>query len=242
MRFLDVSLRTPEENLALDEVLLDGLETGRSPETLRVWESATPVVVLGVSQSWRQHVYEQACRRDGVKIMRRCSAGGCVLIGPGSLNFSLVLLHSEHPQIKTLRGSYCYILGAVCEQLRKRGVHAHHKGISDIAVSGKKVSGSAQKRRKNAILHQGTLLYNGFNSSILALYLREPPERPQYRGTRSHEDFVHVLPMSRTELCEVLRDSFHADGKPERLAAWEMRRIAELAREKYASLDWSLRR
>lgn len=242
MRFLDITLKSPEQNLALDEVLLDEAEAGRSPETLRMWESPDPVVVLGVSQSLRQHVYEEPCRRDGVKIMRRCSAGGCVLIGPGSLNFSLTLLHSERPDIKTLRGSYCYILEAVCEELHKRGIRAHHKGISDIAVHGRKVSGNAQKRRQKAILHQGTLLYDDFNPRTVARYLREPPEQPQYRGARSHEDFVHVLPLSRTELCEVLCNSFHADCVPVKPKASELRTAKDLACQKYASLDWTLRR
>ena len=48
-------------NLALDEVLLDSLESGRAGETLRFWESPTPFVVLGVSQVLAEHADEAAC-------------------------------------------------------------------------------------------------------------------------------------------------------------------------------------
>ena len=38
MRLLDLSFEEPARNLALDEVLLNEAEEGRSGETLRFWE------------------------------------------------------------------------------------------------------------------------------------------------------------------------------------------------------------
>ena len=48
MRVLDISFPKPQENLAFDEVLLNGLEHKKSDETLRFWESSRRFVVLGV--------------------------------------------------------------------------------------------------------------------------------------------------------------------------------------------------
>src|SRR6185437_14246053 len=45
--FLDLTLPTAEENLALDEALLLEAEAGRRGETLRLWEHPHPAVVLG---------------------------------------------------------------------------------------------------------------------------------------------------------------------------------------------------
>src|SRR6266550_4117185 len=47
MQYLDLSLPTPEENLACDEALLNFCEAGYDREILRLWESPTPFVVLG---------------------------------------------------------------------------------------------------------------------------------------------------------------------------------------------------
>jgi len=52
MRLLDISFKKPSENLAFDDVLLDGAEGGRAGETLRFWESRTPFVVLVGDGFW----------------------------------------------------------------------------------------------------------------------------------------------------------------------------------------------
>jgi len=241
MRLLDKSFKKPEENLAFDEILLDGAEAQKSGETLRFWESTVPFVVLGVSQKLRQEIYEKNCLADHIRITRRCSAGGCVLQGPGCLNFSLVLAHDLHPEIKTVRGSYCYVLGRLSEALQRYGVRAHHKGVSDLAVAGKKVSGSAQKRRRRYILHHGTLLYN-MDMDMMDRYLREPDERPQYRGARTHRGFLRILPLDPYKLRLVVCEAFDVQGPPEHPYRWELLATRTLTKEKYATRDWVWRR
>jgi lipoate-protein ligase A len=257
MRLLDFSFRDPAENLAFDEVLLNGAEEGDtlrqgvplpcgkvSPETLRFWESPVPFVVLGVSQTLRQEVWEKNCADDGVRILRRASAGGCVLQGPGCLNFSLILSHGLHPEIKTIRGSYCFILGRICDALQRRGVRAHHKGISDIAVSGRKVSGSSQKRRRLFMLHHGTLLHGDTFRKVspfidrMERCLREPVNRPQYRGTRTHRGFIQTLPLDPQELRRAVCEAFGVDRPPARPSRWEIDAAKRLASDKYRLLEW----
>ena len=241
MRFLDYSFRRPEENLAYDEILLELAENGRGGETLRVWESPAPFVVLGVSQVLRQEVYEKNCLDDRVAIMRRCSAGGCVMQGPGCLNYTLVLSHEAHPDIKTIRGSYCYILGALTAALANRGISAKHKGVSDMAVRGLKFSGNAQKRRRRFILHHGTVLYT-LDTEKIARYIREPIDRPQYRGTRDHHGFLTNVPMDPADLKLVFCDAFNADPRPVRPGRGEIEAVKNLAKEKYRAHDWIRRR
>jgi len=241
MRLLDISFKRPSENLAFDEVLLDGAEGGQVGETLRFWESRTPFVVLGVSQVLRREVWEKNCVADRVPVFRRSSAGGCVLQGPGCLNFSLVLRRDGHPELKTIRGSYCYILGRISEAFRQQGAAVRHKGVSDLAMGGKKVSGNAQKRRRKYILHHGTLLY-GFDAQHMERYLREPGDRPQYRGPRTHRGFLRALPIQPQQLKEVVCEAFDVGGEPEKPQAWELRAARALAREKHEALEWIRRR
>jgi lipoate---protein ligase len=244
MRLLDHSFWRPEENLAFDEVLLDRAESGRghsAGEVLRFWESRVPFVVLGVSQTLRQEVFVSNCEEDRVPIMRRCSAGGCVLQGPGCLNYSMVISHDLRPQLKTLRESYCFILESICEALKKRGVLAHHKGVSDLAIGGKKVSGSAQKRRRHFFLHHGTLLYN-LDPEKMDRYLREPEDRPQYRGPRTHAGFLRAIPLTPDELRQALREAFDIKGKPSHPTRTELLETNTLAYEKYLAHDWIWRK
>ena len=70
---LDLTLRTPEENLALDEALLAAAEASAGRETLRFWESPVPFVVLGVARYVRL-VY----RRGGGRVASDLGlAAGC---------------------------------------------------------------------------------------------------------------------------------------------------------------------
>jgi lipoate-protein ligase A len=74
MRYLGLTLPTPEENLALDEALLVAAEAGGG-EVLRVWEWPRPAVVLGSGGKLTEEVDVSACRADGVPVLRRSSGG-----------------------------------------------------------------------------------------------------------------------------------------------------------------------
>src|SRR5262249_30602427 len=118
MHFLQLTLPTPEENLALDEALLLAAEAGAGGEVLRLWEWPRPAVVLGAGGRLAEDVEEAPCRADGVPVLRRSSGGGTVLLGPGCLLFSLVLAFDRSPALGEIPTSYVYILDRVLEALR----------------------------------------------------------------------------------------------------------------------------
>src|SRR5262252_10196626 len=91
MDFCDLTLPSPEENLACDEALLDLAEEGRGDEVLRVWEPRHYFVVLGYSNKAAVEVNLPFCRLHTIPVLRRCTGGGAVLQGPGCLNYSLIL-------------------------------------------------------------------------------------------------------------------------------------------------------
>ena len=243
MRLLDMSFEAPEMNLALDEVLLDSADRVENPvSTLRFWESPVPFIVLGTGQVLAQEVYEEHCEQDDIPIRRRCSAGGCVLQAPGSLNYTLALVCEEYPEVRQLRASYCYILHKLSDAFMEFGLEVQHLGISDMVFGGKKVSGNAQRRRRRAILHHGTLLYK-VDYRAMERYLPEPADRPEYRGNRTHQDFVTVLPMDEIMLRKVVQKAFSLEKAMVSLPTTsEIHAAEQLAAEKYASLDWIHRR
>src|SRR5882762_9397760 len=87
----DLTLPSPQENLACDEALLSMCEEGRADEVLRLWEPSQYFVVVGYSNHVRSEVSLPFCQQHTIPIFRRCTGGGTVLQGPGVLNYSLVL-------------------------------------------------------------------------------------------------------------------------------------------------------
>ena len=242
MRVLDITLNSPAENLALDEALLNRVASGNAPDTVRLWESVTPFVVIGSSQRYREVVNHFQCLRDEVPILRRCSAGGAVLQGPGCLNYALVLSYEAYPAAADLHGSYAYILDRVAAALRRLGVVARREGISDLAVGVRKVSGNAQRRKRSACLHHGTLLYH-ITPEAMVRYLHEPQDRPDYRGDRAHADFVGVLPATADQLRSVVQEAFAPRAQASTtLSTEESETVQHLVREKYTQDAWTYRR
>jgi lipoate-protein ligase A len=195
---LDLTLSTPEENLALDEALLAAAETGSGPvagrETLRFWESPSPFVVLGVSEKL-SGVKLAACEAAGAPILRRSSGGGTVVQGPGCLNYALVLSLEARPVLRDVTRGYAEVLGRVARAL---GPDIEPAGTSDLAHGGMKVSGNSQKRTRRWLLHHGTVLL-GFDLSLIERFLEEPNKQPDYRQGRAHRAFVRNLDLPREE-------------------------------------------
>src|SRR5438067_1520295 len=96
MKYCDLTLSTPAENLACDEVLLQLAEqNGAGDEVLRVWEPMQYFVVVGYANRVATEVDIRFCQTNSIPVLRRCSGGGTVLQGPGCVNYSLVLRISE---------------------------------------------------------------------------------------------------------------------------------------------------
>ncbi len=209
IRTLHLTLDDPADNLALEERLLARAEQEGGPQVLRTWESAVPFVVLGLSCREEADVNLAACREDGVPVLRRKSGGGTVLQGPGSFSYALILHQDTDPALRSIGGANEWVLSRIADQLRLHDVPAEIRGISDLAVGGRKISGNAQRRKKDWILFHGTLLH-GMPAEQIARYLRMPPRQPDYRADRAHQDFLTTLPLGPDKLVEILEAAFGA--------------------------------
>ncbi|MPY86564.1 MAG: lipoate--protein ligase family protein [Luteitalea sp.] len=190
---------SPPDQLAHDWTLFRAAEDGSASETLRFWETIHPAVVVGRGGRISDEVRDQTCTADGVPILRRCSGGGAVVLGPGSLNYALVLSLVQRPELVDVRRSYRIILGRLAEALAVPNLT--FSGTSDLALGTRKVSGNAQRRGTRALLHHGTLLY-AFDPRLSERYLKEPRRQPPYRGRRPHADFLTNLPLSAAAIRE----------------------------------------
>jgi lipoate-protein ligase A len=236
--FLDLTLPEAAANLALDEALLLEAEAGRGDEVLRLWEWLEPAVVLGSGCRLAEDVDEDACRADGVPILRRASGGGTVLLGAGCLCYSLVLAYDRSPLLQEVRPSYRYLLECLRAALADALPGIEMSGISDLTVGGRKFSGNAQQRKRTHLLHHGTLLH-AFDLSLISRYLRLPTRQPDYRAGRSHADFVMNLPLAAPELRRRLRTLWDAEVA---LPDWPRELVRQLVEEKYRHPRWIHRR
>lgn len=236
MTRLNLSLAVPALNLALDEALLLAAEEDGGPEVLRLWESPTPMVVLGAGGSVAIDVNRAACEADGVPILRRSSGGGTVLLGPGCLAFSLILRMDRAPGLNMIQPSTRYVLNRTLNALRLPD--AVVAGTSDLAVNGRKFSGSAQQRKRTHFLHHATLLFN-CDFDHVAKYLNAPERKPDYRGDRGHTDFLMNLPFPVVELKLRLIEEWQPAGEYRDVP---LDRAEQIANEKYRRDEWNFRR
>lgn len=193
MLLLEQTLPTPAGNLALDEALLNHAEATPGFAALRVYESPQPFVVVGYGNRIASEVDVAACAAAGVPVLRRCSGGGTVVLGPGCLGYALVLPLSAAPELATISGANGWIMrrqARVLSGLLGRLVAV--EGHTDLSVDGRKFSGNAQRRRRGTLLFHGTLLC-GFDLGLVTRLLRHPTAEPAYRDGRPHESFLTNL-------------------------------------------------
>jgi lipoate-protein ligase A len=238
IQLLELTLPTIAENLALDEALLLEAEAGRGVEVLRLWEWPTPAVIVGAGGRIAEDVDEAACQADGVPILRRSSGGGTVLLGSGCLLFSLVLAYDRSQMLREVRSSYCFILGRLRDALVDLLPEVTCAGTSDLAAAGLKFSGNSQQRKRDHLLHHGTLLYQ-FDLEAVGRYLRQPARQPEYRAGRVHEAFVRNLPCDAQGLRNGLVGVWRAAMETNH---WPMDLVRQLVTKKYGTMEWNRRR
>ena len=236
MRYLDLTLPSAAENLALDEALLEQAESaGRPTETLRIWEPDRPMVVLGRSSSIGREVCQDACRELDVPVFRRISGGAAVITGPGCLMYALVLSCRLRPVLGAVDRAHQFVLGTMAEALEPLEPGVRCRGISDLAVGELKFSGNSVRCKRDHLLYHGTMLYD-FRLELIDRCLAMPPRQPAYRDGRPHKSFVTNLLARAAAIRAALIAGWDAiQPCPD----WPGELTARLAAEKYGRRGWN---
>lgn len=244
MKLLDLTLDSPAENLALDEALLEEAENGSlQTDLLRLWEAARPAVIIGRSSRYEQEVDIDFCEQHSIPILRRCSGGAAVVIGPGCLMYSVVLAYKRWPQLRMVDAAHQFVLGKVADAARQLAPDSQFQGTSDLTVGGRKFSGNSLRCKRDHLLYHGTLLCD-FDLSLITSALRPPPRQPKYRQGRPHATFVtnlkvHVPQLRVPQLREALQDAW---GAGQSLDVWPQHAVRTLVAERYESQSWNRQR
>lgn len=236
MRYLDLTLPTLAENLALDEALLEEAEAALEPvETLRIWEARQSAVVIGRSSRMALEVRSNVCRDSNVPVLRRISGGAAVVVGPGCLMYAVVLDLRLRPQLRSIDQAHAQVLGTIAAALRPSVPDLAFRGTCDLTIGEKKVSGNSVRCKREHLLYHGTLLYN-FPLEIVGRYLAMPPRQPDYRQARPHDAFVANLPLAAASLRAALQTAWAAN---EPCSDWPQAATQRLAAEKYSRPEWN---
>ncbi|MDC0935659.1 hypothetical protein OAS39_05190 [Pirellulales bacterium] len=246
--------RSPGDwNMAVDKLLLDqAISTGVAALRLYQWETAT--LSLGYFQSIQQRASHSASR--DAPAVRRLTGGGA-LVHDRELTYALAL-PAKHPLTREHRRLYEVVHGWFLAMLSDFGVAARLCGCDsdgqecessstspflcfqrrssfDLVVDGQpggataKILGSAQRRRRGAVLQHGALLLAASDAA---------PELP---GVADLQGGKIAPDDAAARLAELARAELNIPRLPGSLDSSELDQAAGIAK-KYAAGDWLKRR
>jgi len=162
-------------NMAVDEVLLDGVADGSAPPTLRFYEWTPACLSLGYFQPF-EVVDLAGCSSLGVDVVRR-PTGGRAILHDRELTYSVALPLRLLGNDGGVLVSYHRLSQALERGLNRLGVPVvlapetaaqpgpdhgpvcfDRPSAHEILLDGRKLVGSAQMRRATAILQHGSIL------------------------------------------------------------------------------------
>jgi lipoate-protein ligase A len=236
--------QAPALHMALDEVLTHEVGAGHRPPTLRIWEWASPAVVIGRFQSLRNEVDGEAARRHGIEVVRRVSGGGAMFIEPGN-----TITYSIYAPLSLIKGmsfqeAYAFMDAWTIQALGELGIKAWYQPLNDITSEGGKIAGAAQAHRGGAVLHHVTMAYDIDAAKMLEV-LRIGREKLSDKGTQSAAKRVDPLRrqtgLPRAAIIEHMIATFRrlhglSDDRP---YPAELAEAEALAGQKFATTEWT---
>jgi lipoate-protein ligase A len=230
--------------MAVDEALLASA-AATSRATLRFYQWSRPTLSLGYFQRYverEQHAASRAC-----DVVRRATGGGAIL-HDRELTYSFTTPSTDRFS-QTATALYELLHGALIESLAQWNIAAKAFGRPpspgggqqrflcfgrraefDVVAGDVKIAGSAQRRRHGALLQHGSVL------------LARSPAAPEFSGLAE----ISGLAITAEALCRGwqvrLERRLEMTCRPESLTAAETAAARQIAAEKYASADWTLRR
>jgi len=235
--------QSPNLHMALDEVLTDEVSAGRRAPTLRIWEWASPAVVIGRFQSLRNEVDADAAQRHGIEVVRRISGGGAMFIEPGNTITYSICAPLSLVAGMSFQEAYAHMDAWVIQALAAMGIQAWYQPLNDITSASGKIAGAAQARRGKAVLHHVTMAYDIDADKMLDV-LRIGREKLSDKGTTSAQKRVDPLRsqtgLARAQVIANLIEMFRRQYglADDTLRSAEVERANALAESKFASAPW----
>jgi lipoate-protein ligase A len=256
-------------NMAVDEALIESIQAGQSPPILRLFAWSPPCLSLGHAQPYSD-IHPVRLTFLGWDVVRRIT-GGRAILHTDELTYSVIGSSNEPRLDGGVLESYRRLSGALLTALNDMGLPArtfpkpppHPQGSQEqkpvcfevpsnyeITVGGKKLIGSAQSRKKNALLQHGTLpLYGDLARIIEVLKFPGDSSRDEAR-TRLLSRATTVETELNTRVSwdqaasafiQAFVKTLNISFEESRLTPVELSRTQVLIKEKYAHPSWTER-
>lgn len=244
-------------NMALDVV---GAETAADggPRTLRVYRWEPSTLSLGYGQA-SETVDWGYCEREGVTVTRRPTGGGGIYHDAfGDVSYSIVVPAEEVPG--DLMECYSLLLEPVLDAFDRMGVPArvaeeHRPPIyepscylrevhpaHDVVAEGRKISGNAQYRRKDAVIQHGSITFARETERHLGVFSESDVTPAEFEGRVT--SVREQAGIDRAAAVDALESAL-GDWAGAEVRGWtdaELERAEEIAEEQFADDDWTRRR
>jgi lipoate-protein ligase A len=244
-------------NMAIDETVWRGRQAGSSPPTIRFFAWDPPTVSLGYGQALDDAISVDAARRLCVGVVRRPTGGSAIYHdGPErELTYSVVATNDDLGVTTDLLEAYRWIARALARGLRALGVAAEivatprgkgtapafcfaRTGRYEIELDGRKLVGSAQRRRGRCFLQHGSVLLGVDEPRLRALF---PTTANPLASMATLESTLGRRP-SFDDVAAALTAAFEAEHgltlRPGGLSEEEDALVGRLVADKYATEAW----
>ncbi|MFC4550585.1 MULTISPECIES: lipoate--protein ligase family protein [Halorussus] len=242
-------------NMALDEIAAE-TAAGGGPRTVRVYRWDPSTLSLGYRQD-PDSVAWDFCEREGITVTRRPTGGGGIYHDNyGDISYSIVAPADELPG--DLMDTYELLCAPVFDAFERLGIDARFTAEKQPAIhqpacylrelhpahdvvageDGRKISGNAQYRRKDAVIQHGSLKFDLDADRHLGVFAdpNTAPAEFRERVTTIAEESGATREEAVEAVEAALREWANADE-----GGWtdeELSRARERAERKYESESW----
>jgi len=252
-RLIRQQARPGPMQMALDEIAAETAAAG-GPRTVRVYQWDPSCLSVGYHQD-PETVDWDACEAAGIDVTRRQTGGGGIYHDThGDISYSITAPAAEFPS--DLLEAYHELCEPVLDAFDRMGVNAtfvdseaealytpscYLRGLHpahDIVAGGKKISGNAQYRRKDAVIQHGSLTYSVEAERHLSTFVDPPTDADAFRNRVTAIDEQSRI--SRADAVDALESALSEwSGASE--GSWtdeELRQARERAADKYDAEAW----
>lgn len=232
MIFIDNQSRDGAYNHALEEYLIKNLKR----ELFMIWQNDN-TVLLGRNQNPYKEVNWDYMNEIGAKLVRRPSGGGCIYTDKNIVQYTIITKKEEDSLRKFTE--------PVVNYLNEKGVKAEFTGRNDIIVDGRKISGNAQYKDRELMIHHGSIIYQ--DSSIDIGKLLTPAKlklaKKSLTSVKSRitslKSMMNMdISMFIEELKNYIKTYYHINENYV-LSADELEKVEEIRKNKYANDEWT---